>query len=288
MRKIEYHANETDDGMMLKNFLKKQGFSHAVITRLKQNDGLFLNGGHIRTIDPVHSGDIITVYLKDAADIAPNAFLNATVIYEDEDILAFDKPPFMPVHRSKGHDDDTLENLFAALHPGLTFRAVSRLDKNTSGLVIAAKNKLAASKLMSDPKYRPTKLYYAVAEGDVSSLLGGSGEIVAPIAREKEDEIKRVVREDGAFAHTKFRVISSSAVSSLLEVTLLTGRTHQIRVHLSYIGHPLIGDTLYGGSTELIRRQALHCGKITVRHPVTDDIIELEAPIPEDIRAVIR
>lgn len=286
-RKIIYEVDETYDGMKVKNYLKKKGHSHAIITQLKNNDGLFINGEHARTVDLLHGGDIITVYLRDTADIIPNALLNADIVYDDEDIAVFNKPVEMPVHCSKMHDIDTLENLFAARFPGVRFRPVSRLDKNTTGLVIIAKNKLAASRLMSDPKYKPSKLYYAIAEGDAGELLGDEGEIIAPIGREDEDYIRRSVRPDGLFAHTKYRILNRTADSCFLEISIMTGRTHQIRVHMSYTGHPLLGDKLYGGNTRYINRHALHCGKITFRHPVTEEILQLEAPLPEDMKSLI-
>ncbi len=287
MRKIEYTIDEQHDGVQVGKFLKGQGFSRAVITELKYNDGLFLNGSHIRTVDPLRAGDVLTVRMCDYSVTVPNPGLSAPVMYDDADIVIFDKPYDMPSHQSIGHYRDTLANLFAAMYPDLTFRSVSRLDKNTSGLVMIAKNKLTASKLMSCPEYRPEKMYYAVTAGGFAGKYGDKGEIIAPIAREEDNYIKRTVREDGVYAHTNYRVTESSDRFTLLEISLVTGRTHQIRVHFSHLGFPLYGDKMYGGDTRLIGRQALHCGYIRFRHPMSDEMVVVRSELPEDIKALL-
>ena len=283
MRTIEYEIDELHSGMQIDRFLKGKGYSRAIITALKKDDLLKLNGEHIRTVDTVKSGDIISVCFKDVSGAYPNASLNAERVYDDEDIVVFDKPAGIPVHTSMGHDRDTLANLFAALYPDSYFHAVSRLDKNTSGLIVIAKNKLAASRLMSDSACRPRKLYYAVTDRGFAEKYGETGEITAPIARENESIIRRIVREDGEYACTKYRVIYKSERYCLHEITLLTGRTHQIRVHFVHLGFPLIGDELYGGDTSVLSRQALHCGRLSFMHPVTGETHDISCDIPEDI-----
>ena len=228
----------------------------------------------------------MTAVFDERSESEPNPFLEAKTVYDDEDIAVFDKPAGMPVHTSYMHYNDTLENLFAARYPDCRFHAVSRLDRNTSGLIIAAKHKFAAARLMSDTAYHPEKLYYAVTGKGFTEKFGMSGEIKAPIARENESMIKRVVREDGLYAHTRFRVIRVDGDICLSEVSLVTGRTHQIRVHFAYAGFPLLGDDLYGGDTSRISRQALHCGGIAFRHPVTGEPVSLVSPLPDDISAL--
>ena len=269
--------------MQVGRYLCGKGYSRAILTLLKREDGLALNGTHIRTVDRIKCGDVLTVTFKDVSGAVPNASLNACAVYDDEDVVVFDKPSGMPVHTSMGHNDDTLENLFAARYPDCYFHAVSRLDKNTSGLIAVAKNKFAASRLMTDAEHRPKKIYYAVTAGEVVDKLGESGEIIAPIARESDSVIKRVVREDGDYARTVFRAIKRNEKYCLLEITLVTGRTHQIRVHFAYAGFPLIGDDMYGGDTSVLKRQALHCGRLSFVHPVIGKQIDLISDLPDDI-----
>lgn len=287
MHKTEYKIDKSFDGCQVQQFLKYKGYSRAIITSLKHNDRLLCNGNHIRTVDYLEAGDIVTVIIEDKSDILPNPELNIPIAYCDNDIIVFDKPPFMPVHPSLKHYNDTLANYYAALYPESVFRSINRLDRNTSGLVVVAKNKLAAARLSSDMKFRPQKVYYALIKGDIVSEYGECNEIIAPIARISESIINREVRDDGQFAHTKFRVLKTNKEFSLLEIKLVTGRTHQIRVHFSWAGYPLVGDDLYGGDTSLIGRQALHCGKISVIHPVTEKSIVIESEFPSDIQKII-
>ena len=275
MRQYEYIIDDAHSGIEIGRLLRASGYSRAAVIRLKYGDGLFLNGRHIRTIDKAYAGDTLTVCFRECSDAEPNPSLSAAVLYDDDDIAVFDKPAGMPVHRSNGHNADTLENLFAAKYPDTAFHAVSRLDRNTSGIVTVAKNKFAASKLMSDERYRPKKLYYAVIDGGFYEKYGEVGFIEAPIARESDSIIKRVVREDGDYARTEYRVLRHCDDLTFLEISLVTGRTHQIRVHMASIGHPLAGDDMYGGSRKYFNRQCLHCSEIRFTHPITNQIITI-------------
>ncbi len=287
MRKLNYTIDKKFDNRQVQQFLRHLGYSRSIITSLKHDERLLCNGKHVRTIDLLKTGDVVTVTLEDCTDIIPNASLDIPIVYEDEDVVVFDKPPFMPVHPSLKHYDDTLANYFTALYPETVFRSINRLDRNTSGLVLVAKNRLAAAKLSGDARFHPQKLYYAVVEGDVAVKYGNSGEIIAPIARISDSIINREVREGGQFAHTKFKVLKSDEYMSLLEIHLVTGRTHQIRVHFSWDGYPLIGDDLYGGNTELLNRQALHCGVIEFIHPVSNKPVCVKTSFPNDIEQLI-
>lgn len=283
MRTLEYNVDECRDGMEAGAFLKGKGYSRAMLTILKRDGGLLVNGEPARTVDRLKSGDIVSAVFRGTSGGVPNPSLKASAVYDDEDIAVFDKPAGMPVHTSFGHDSDTLENLFAARYPDCYFHAVSRLDRNTSGLIITAKHKFAAARLMSDPGHKPEKVYYAAAGKGLAEKYGNSGEIIAPIARENDSVIKRTVRNDGLYACTRYRVLKTCGDICLYEITLVTGRTHQIRVHFSYAGSPLSGDDLYGGDTSLISRQALHCGRLSFIHPVSEDRITLVSPLPDDI-----
>ena len=187
----------------------------------------------------VNTGDIVILQFQDTKILEPNFRLCVPIAFENENLVVFDKPVGMPVHPSIKHQGDTLGNFFAAKYPDITFRPVNRLDRDTSGLCITAKNAFAAAALQNSVK----KVYYAVVTG----YIDGEGIIDVPIAREKDSIIKRTVRQDGQRAVTHYKAIKSGKKYSLIEIKLETGRTHQIRVHFAYIGHPLAGDDLYGG-----------------------------------------
>lgn len=245
---------EIQNPMTLQKFLtEKKGVSKRLLTKLKRIPmGITRNGSLIRSIDTVYNGDIIILKLNDEKFLEPNPKMKVPVAFENDDLIIFEKPAGMPVHPSIKHQGDTLGNFFASIYPNLTFRPINRLDCNTSGLCAVAKNSYGASHYQEKIK----KTYYAVAEG----ITEESGTINAPIAREKESIILRCVREDGQNAVTHYKRLLFNEKYSLLEINLETGRTHQIRVHMAYIGHSLAGDDMYGGKTDIIKRQALHCG----------------------------
>lgn len=285
MREIILTAGEEDNGSTAKNFLRRHGFSVRVINGLKQTDGLTRNGEILRTVDRVFSGDKVRIVIEERSAITgdyaikPNPTLSAAVVYEDEDVIVFDKPPDMPVHPSLSHAEDTLANLYTALYPKSAFHALYRLDKNTSGLCVCAKNRYAAFVLSE----KITKTYYAVVDG----IINEGGSIVAPIGRTDDSIIKRKVRPDGQYALTHYKPVKTGNGRTLLEINIATGRTHQIRVHFSYIGYPLCGDDMYGGDCSGIARQALHCGKIEFELPLSGEKISLTSALPKDILALL-
>lgn len=276
MRNLEFTVPDCDNGISALRFLKRRGFSARLVTRLKFTGGLTRNGSVLRSVDPVFTGEKIEVALPDGDVLEPNPDLHAEIAFEDEDVVVFDKPPNLAVHPSGGHYYDTLGNLFAAKYPGVTFRPISRLDRDTSGLCVCAKNTLAASMLAG----KVDKIYYAAINGEILQ----SGEINAPIARESDSIIKRCVREDGKPAITLYKPILHANGRTLLEITLMTGRTHQIRAHFAYIGYPLCGDEMYGGDCSEIKRQALHCGKVMFSEPISGERMTVESSLPEDIK----
>lgn len=248
-----------------------------MLTKLKRQDsGITCNGRTVRTVDTVYDGDVIILKFEDDSLLEPNPLLNVPIAFENDSLVIFNKSGGMPVHPSIKHQGDTLGNFFSSLYPELTFRPVNRLDKDTSGLVVIAKNAYSANLLQNSCE----KTYFAVVHG----ITDEYGTINAPIARERESIIVRCVREDGQRAVTHYRRISHNEKYSLLEIHLETGRTHQIRVHFSHIGHPLAGDDLYGGSRDDISRQALHCGVMTFKEPVTGEIITVKSGLPDDIK----
>ncbi len=281
MRTIEFIITDENDGVRIRSFLRAFGVSSALLTKLKNSEnGITVNGEFARTIDLLHTGDILKINIENSGKMPAPVKMDIDIVYEDEDIIVFDKPPHIPVHESRHHIGDTLQN-FAAYHLGDdgAFRAVYRLDNGTSGLVLVGKNMFVAGKLAGNIK----KDYYAVADG----IIEKGGTVDAPIARCSDSIIKRQVKEGGESAVTHYEVISVKDNTTLIKLNLETGRTHQIRVHMDYLGHPLVGDTLYGEPSELITRQALHCKDIYFTHPVTGRELHLTCDFPTDMKNLI-
>lgn len=266
-RTLQFTVDEAFEGRRLKAFLRgRAGLSSRLMNTLKQQpDGMLSNGAPIRTIDAVHAGDVITLNLP--GENAREAFSDITldVVYEDDDILIINKPAGLAMHETHNHRGDTLANAVAGYlaksgKDGV-FRAVGRLDKDTSGLVVCALNAYSAAALSG----KVVKTYLAIVEG----VLEGSGTIDTPIYRPDPMKTLRAAGPGGERAVTHWTALGHSDRHTLVEVTLETGRTHQIRVHFSSLGMPLAGDEMYGGSREYIGRQALHCAAVELTHPVT-------------------
>ncbi|MEG1390017.1 MAG: RluA family pseudouridine synthase [Angelakisella sp.] len=286
MRTIRYQIEAEDNGRRVDDFLiRKHGVSRRVITTLKKlPDGLLRCGEHIRTVDLLHTGDVLEINLPEQPKRIPLCDISVPILYEDEDVIVFNKPADMPVHQSGGHIFNTLDGVYAA-HCAKTgevapLRAINRLDKDTTGIVVAAKNQIAAGKLWK----AVTKQYVAVVEGIPSPA---DGTVDLPIEREIPMELKRIVTPEGQRSVTHYRTVAPGEDAALLEFVLETGRTHQIRVHMSHIGYPLVGDLLYGTESDLISRQALHCARATFPHPLTGNMVTVEAPFPEDMRQLL-
>lgn len=276
MRELEIIVSPSEDGISAGELLKNRGFSRRVIVALKSSGGLTRNGDILRTIDVVHEGEAVRAALSEEGGLVPNPNVKASVAYEDADAVVFQKPPFVAVHPSIKHYDDTLGNLFAAMYGDIPFRPINRLDRNTSGLCLCAKNKLAAGLLSGSAE----KTYFAVVNGEITE----SGRIDAPIEREKDSIIKRCVRPDGKPAVTLYEPVLYSGGRTLLKVSLLTGRTHQIRVHFAHIGYPLCGDEMYGGDCSEINRHALHCGELRFVSPFDGKEKIVKSELPEDMK----
>lgn len=279
MRTIDFVITDENAGKRIKEFLRAFGVSGSLLKKLKNTEnGICKNGAPARTIDTVFCGDRLQINIEDSGKAPESADIKINLLYEDEDLIAAEKPAFMPVHESRNHRGDTLSNAVADICGG-AFRAIYRLDRDTSGIVLIAKNEFAAAKLAG----RVRKDYYAVVCGKIE----GSGVIDAPIKRERESIIKRCVAPDGESAVTHYTAIKHSEKYTLVKLKLETGRTHQIRVHFAHIGYPLAGDTLYGGGTEEISRQALHCRDIYFTHPVSEDEIHIFCEMPQDMKKLI-
>ena len=275
------------DGIRLKSFLRGHcHISYRLMVHQKHvPGGITCNGRLIRTIDPVHTGDIIALALApDAHPATPEEAPPLHVLYEDDHLLVLNKPPGLAMHPSPSFAGGTLANAVAAhlVRQGqeAAFRPVGRLDRDTSGLVVAAKHAYAAARLNGCIQ----KEYLAVACGS----LPGSGTIDAPIRRREGSIIAREAGAGGLHAVTHWCARAHGGGMTLLQVAPQTGRTHQIRVHCAHSGHPLVGDTLYGSESPLIARQALHCHQMRLTHPVTGDSFFLSVPPPPDFAPLLR
>lgn len=289
MRVVEYRVDDAADGTTVERFLRRRGVSRRVLIDLKNDPaGLTVSGAPIRTIDRLHAGDVLRLALRETerSDTIPQADLPLSIVYEDEDLFVLDKPAGMAVHPSPGNRENTVANALAYRYAErgepFVFRAIGRLDKNTSGLLVTAKNALAACLLTeAAAEKRLYREYLAVCEGE----LPEHGVIDAPIGRADGSVIVREVRPDGERAVTYYERLAVRDGYSLARVRLRTGRTHQIRVHMRHIGHPLPGDFLYHPDFSRISRHALHAAFLTVPQPVTGEVLRFASPLPEDMHA---
>ncbi|WP_242847274.1 RluA family pseudouridine synthase [Peptostreptococcus sp. MV1] len=261
-------------------------FSVRSISKMKRANNIYINGRPAKPTSMVKQGDIIEIQINEEKAGFIGQDLGVAIVYEDQDLIVADKPPYMVVHPTKSHFDGTLANAISyhidRRGEGPRIRFVNRLDMNTSGLVVVAKNSYAHHKLSLDMgQDNVYKEYLAIVEGIISE---DSGVLDFPIYRETEDSISRVVDPRGQRSITHFRTLQRLDGASLLSLRLETGRTHQIRVHLSHTGHPIIGDDLYGKpDSPLISRQALHAYRIGFDQPRFGDRIELTADLPQDM-----
>ncbi len=245
---------------------------------------MLLDGEPVRTIDRLRAGAVLTLNLPQDKSTAEPQAADFEVVYEDDDILVINKPAGLAMHPTHNHQGDTLANAVAYYltqkGKDAVFRVAGRLDKGTSGLVVCALHKMAASKLNGNYD----KTYLAIVEGKYE----GCGTIDAPIIRPDPMKTLRAVGEGGEEAITHWTSLGCNGSLSLLEITLETGRTHQIRVHFASQGTPLAGDEMYSGSTDKIGRHALHCSKLEMPHPVTNKKMVFSAPLPQDMATLAK
>lgn len=291
MRELVYTVTAEYDGQSLQSFLRRgNGYSTRMLARIKQIDrGMTADGRPIRTIDRVAAGQIIVLKLpEDTVQVEP-VELPLEVLYEDEAVLLLNKPPRIAVHPSAGRTEPTVANAVVAHYQKAgspaAFRPLNRLDRNTSGLLLAAKNAHAAH-VLSDARAdgRLQKVYYAVALG----RLEGSGTIDQPIRIREGSCIAREVGEGGKPSVTHWQALDSDGDITLLRVVIDTGRTHQIRVHMAWLGHPLAGDTLYGTDGMRLPRHALHCAEMDFPHPESGELMRFACPLPDDMAALLK
>ena len=291
-RTFHYTIPTEYNGQTLLSFLKHKNYSSQIITHLKRTEnGILLNGKWGRVRDILHTGDMLTINLietESSENIIPTN-LPLDIVHEDEDILVVNKPADMPIHPSQGNYDNTLANAVAYYYQQknetFTYRCINRLDRDTTGLLIIAKHMYSAS-LLSEmvANHEIHREYLAIATGEVPK----EGTIIAPIGRVDGSTIERHVDEfQGDYACTHYKSLAYNNGFSLVSLKLETGRTHQIRVHMKHIGHPLPGDFLYNPDYSVIERQALHSHKLSFIHPILGKQLEFVADLPMDMKKII-
>lgn len=276
----------------VKEVLKAEfSMSDRLLLKLKKLDKIYLNGDVTSVNHLVLENDLIECYLdyeEDNSNIIPTE-MPLNIIYEDEAYIVVNKPAGIPVHPSMDHYTDSLSNgiafYFNQIGLKKKIRPVNRLDKDTSGIVIFAKNEYIQECLVRQMKSKEfIKRYIAVVNGNLDNL---EGTINAPIARKEGSIIERCVSETGDIAITHYKVLKRKTDFDIVECILETGRTHQIRVHFAYLGHSLLGDTLYGTSSSLINRQALHAYEVEFTHPLSKKKVKYITTVPEDLNKLM-
>lgn len=287
LKYIVTNNNFQNINQILKQELK---ISARLQHKLIENKHVYLNDKIIDTRSSVQKNDVITVNLdfdeENENIIATNMHL--IIVYEDDCFLILNKPAGIAVHPSMQHYTDSLANGIKFYFDSIGFhkkiRPINRLDLNTSGLVIFAKNEYVQECLIKQMQEKTFEKYYiAFVEGSFSD---SNGTINLPIARKENSIIERCISPSGQNAITDYKVLAQYDTFSIVECHLQTGRTHQIRVHMSAIGHPLLGDTLYGNSSSLIARQALHCYKLSFVHPVSKQVMSFSCNLPDDMNSL--
>lgn len=290
--KLEYIVDNLTKYENVKQVLKEEFLiSDRLIVKLKNSKQIYLNNIPAFVNQKLKIEDKILVYLdfEETYDNIVPTKMNLDILYEDDGLLIVNKPPFMPVHPSMDHFKDSLSNgikyYFNSIGLQRKIRPVNRLDKNTSGIVIFAKNEYMQECLIKQMKSGSFKKeYLALVDGIIDKEMQV---IDVPIARKDDSIIERCASPNGDRAITEIELLKTFDNYSLVKCNLKTGRTHQIRVHLSFIGHPILGDDLYGKKSELINRQALHAYMVSLTHPLTKKIFKIDAGLPKDISDLI-
>ncbi len=293
-RYLVYKIDERDRGKKIQDFLRELGCSHHVLTHLKRDErGIVLNGERTFASRRLEAGDVLELFAAETecSDRILPVYLPLSVVYEDEDLMVINKAADTPIHPSVHNHENTLANgvvyYFRHETSPFVYRCVNRLDRDTSGLLIIAKNMLSGAILHQMSARREIhREYLAIAEG----LTPASGTVDEPIGRMEGSALRRRVDpEQGDEAVTHFQRLDYRPDLSLLRVRLETGRTHQIRVHMKHIGHPLAGDFLYNpGSAVPMPRQALHSHSLSFPHPITKKPLSFTCEMPEDMRALFQ
>lgn len=289
---LKFEITSEDAGSKLREFLKfKCNFSSRFCRVSAYGKNIFVNGNVVKLSYILKDKDIVEIKLnkEESQNIEPQP-IPLNIVYEDQDLIVINKPPFIVVHPTKSHPYNTVANglihYFKEKGENCIVRLVNRLDMNTSGLLIVAKNQFAHMALQRDMNEETfKKQYLAIAHGIFQEKRGT---INLPILNDENNGIKRTIDDRGQNSITHYEVVDEYKDAQLVRLTLETGRTHQIRIHLSHFGHPIFGDILYGSEDkEYIGRQALHAYKLQFPHPRDNRIVELEADLPDDMKELI-
>ena len=298
IRQIEYTVTK-EDGIITAGDIMRQrlSLSSREVSRCKSfDDGVMLDGAPIRIITELNPGQTLAVRIyediENGSEIVPSD-IPVDIVYEDEDLILLNKPGDMVVHPSYAHFSDSLSNALAGLYKRRgeehIMRVIGRLDRETSGLIIFAKNRHSAALLSKQGQnMSKRKEYLALCSGIFENP---EGTVDAPIERIPGQRMIREVREDGKKAITHYKVIKAFKNCSLVRLRLDTGRTHQIRVHMAYLGHPLLGDNFYGKEISEnygLTRAALHAAHLEFDQPITGEKLFFEAPLPKDMEEAMK
>lgn len=293
-RNIDYIIDEDSAGLRVEQFLRRKRYSGQNLSEIKRMPkSILVNGVHYYMRQELSKGDHLQVRIcetKNSEKIPPTN-LPLDIIYEDEDLLVLNKPAGMPIHPSLNNYTNSMANALAYYFQSqgkpFIFRCCNRLDRDTSGLTIVSKHLVSGSILSDMTKYREVhREYLAIARGSVTP---SEGTIQAPLGRKEGTIIERTVDwEHGEDAVTHYKVVKEANGHSLVSLRLETGRTHQIRIHMKYLGYPLIGDYLYNPDMEYMTRQALHSHHMEFTHPITGEHMSFTAPLPEDMAQVMQ
>jgi len=288
---LTYTAEAQDQNTFLRDLLaSKLSLSHSLVVRLKHQNKIQVNGQLVYTDYLIHAGDLVTVDIDliEENKIIPES-IPLAIVYEDEDFVAVNKPTGMSIHPSHLGGTGTLANAvtyhWQGLGKNILFRPINRLDKDTSGLVLIGKSQFAHQGIFNQLKQHTlNRRYIALVEG---SMTIDHGRIDQPITRLDDHKRRRTVHPTGQSAITHYQVLARYPDHTLVSLKLETGRTHQIRVHLHYIGHPISGDLLYGFASPFIKRQALHADRLRFTHPRSGKEITIEIPLAKDIQTAV-
>lgn len=295
-RIIEYVIDEISQGLSIEKFLRKKRYTAKSIVRLKKTkEGIMINDEWEYMNYVLNINDVLKIRIEEHESSLniPAVYHRIHIVFEDEDLIILSKDKDMPTHPSMNNYENTLANALMyymkAKEENFVFRCINRLDKNTTGLTIVAKNYVSAGILYEQMGKREISGTYiaivkALPDTKINLKVEGNGKIDYPIAREEASCIKRCVDiGSGERAVTNYYVLEHIADYYLIEFQLETGRTHQIRVHMSYIGYPLIGDELYGGELRYIQRTALHSTRLYFNQAISNERITIEDKMPEDM-----
>ena len=294
-RTLTYKIDNSIPSLPVSQFLRQKGFSTQNLTQLKKDPAAVLANGVPCFMNHVlQPEEVLTIHILEehTSEKIPPVDLPLDIVYEDEDLMVIHKPAGMPIHPSMNNYYNSLANglayYFAKQNCPFVFRCINRLDRDTSGLTLIAKHSVSGGMLSTMIANKTTsgitREYLAIVKGSVTPP---EGTITAPLARKEGSIIERCVDfEKGENAITHYKVLDEKNGHSLVSLILETGRTHQIRIHMKYLGYPLIGDYLYNPDMAFIRRQALHAWKLSFRHPITGEELHFTAPLPEDMEAV--